>query len=86
MTRFRRPPVSKWRRSSLANGFWNQNTANLPAFTAMTDFELLGGTFLRATGGTGSTANPYQLIGAYGLQGIGSPQRRAAELQLHPGK
>jgi filamentous hemagglutinin family protein len=57
----------------LQNGFWNQNTPNLPTFVATQDFELQGGTFLRVTGGDGSTGNPYQLVGPFDLQGIGSP-------------
>jgi filamentous hemagglutinin family protein len=58
----------------LQNGTWNQVTANLPAFTASLDFELQNtSSFLRATGGDGSTGNPYQIADVYGLQGVGSP-------------
>jgi filamentous hemagglutinin family protein len=61
----------------LANGQWVQNVApnsltgasQLPAFTASHDFEIQGGTFLRASGGNGSST-PYQIVDVYGLQGI----------------
>jgi filamentous hemagglutinin family protein len=61
----------------LANGYWTQvqsGTVTLPAFTASHDFEVQGSsTFLRATGGAGTTGNPYLISDVYGLQGIGSP-------------
>ena len=55
----------------LAGGNWSQNTASLPSFSAG-DFQIAGGTFLRATGGDGSSATPYQITDIYGLQGIGT--------------
>ena len=56
---------------TLADGNWVQNTAALPTFHA-TDFRILDGSFLRVTGGNGTSANPYQITDVYGLQGIGS--------------
>ncbi len=56
---------------TLNNGNWNQVAATLPAFTA-NDFRIAGGTFIRALGGDGSAATPYQLTDIYGVQGIGS--------------
>jgi filamentous hemagglutinin family protein len=52
------------------NGSWRQVGAALPAFSAA-DFRIAGGTFLRAQGGDGSSANPYLLADIYGVQGIG---------------
>jgi filamentous hemagglutinin family protein len=57
---------------TLQNGFWNQNSATLPGFSANQNFSLQGGTFLRVTGGTGTVGSPYQITDVYGLQGIGS--------------
>jgi filamentous hemagglutinin family protein len=54
----------------LTSGSWIQN-GTLPAFSA-TDFKLTGGTFIRALGGDGSIATPYQLTDVYGLQGVGT--------------
>ncbi|NML74177.1 filamentous hemagglutinin N-terminal domain-containing protein [Rhizobium sp. S-51] len=57
---------------SLTGGTWRQVAATLAAFDA-TDFRLgSGATFLRATGGDGSAATPYQIADVYGLQGMGS--------------
>jgi filamentous hemagglutinin family protein len=56
---------------TLQRGNWTQVTSTLPAFSA-TDFRLQGGTFLRALGGDGSSASPYQITDVYGLQGIAS--------------
>jgi filamentous hemagglutinin family protein len=57
----------------LQNGYWSQNTSNaLPAFSATTNFELVGGTFLRANGGNGGST-PYDIVDVYGLQGLASP-------------
>ncbi|MGX5666596.1 GLUG motif-containing protein [Rhizobium daejeonense] len=57
---------------SLTSGTWRQVASTLASFNA-TDFRLGGGTtFLRATGGDGSAATPYQLVDVYGLQGMGS--------------
>ena len=56
----------------LSGGTWKQITSTLPGFSANTGFNILGGTFIRALGGDGSVANPYQLVDIYGVQGIGS--------------
>ncbi|MBB6488498.1 YDG domain-containing protein [Rhizobium lusitanum] len=56
---------------NLTSGNWVQNTAALPTYSAK-DFQLTGGSFLRVTGGDGSSATPYTLADVYGLQGIGS--------------
>jgi hypothetical protein len=58
---------------SLTGGSWSQLGANLPAFSA-TDFGFAPSTatFLRATGGSGTTAAPYLIADVYGLQGVGS--------------
>jgi filamentous hemagglutinin family protein len=56
----------------LQAGQWIQNSATLPGFTASTDFEINGGSFLRVTGGDGSVENPYVVTDVYGLQGIAS--------------
>ena len=56
---------------NMQGGAWNQNLATLPAFSA-TNFAIAGGSFLRANGGSGTTAAPYQIVDVYGLQGIGS--------------
>ncbi|WP_048709573.1 filamentous hemagglutinin N-terminal domain-containing protein [Microvirga massiliensis] len=60
----------------LQGGNWEQNTANLPAFTA-SDFRIetsesgnAAGSFLRVLGGDGSVGAPYQITDVYGLQGI----------------
>src|SRR5579883_959652 len=55
----------------LSAGQWVQN-GTLPAFTVTTDFELNGGSFLRATSGSGTTLSPYVVTDIYGLQGIGT--------------
>ena len=55
----------------LTRGAWTQNDASLPAFL-VADFQLNGGSFLRAAGGDGSGATPYKLTDIYGVQGIGS--------------
>jgi filamentous hemagglutinin family protein len=52
----------------LGSGIWNQISNLLPTFFAK-DFDISGGTFIRALGGDGSV-NPYQLADIYGLQGI----------------
>ena len=55
---------------SLLRGNWQQLGAALPAFSAA-DFSLAAGTtFLRAAGGTGTTADRWQLTDIYGVQGI----------------
>ncbi|NGM38654.1 filamentous hemagglutinin N-terminal domain-containing protein, partial [Methylobacterium sp. DB0501] len=55
----------------LTSGAWVQNTATLPGFAAG-DFQILGGSFLRAAGGAGTSESPYLLTDVYGLQGMGS--------------
>ena len=57
---------------TLSGGTWDQVSATLPGFTANTGFNITGATFIRALGGDGSTANPYQLADIYGVQGMGS--------------
>ena len=54
----------------LQNGAWSQISSSLPAFAAH-DFQIHGGSFLRALGGNGGS-QPYQIADVYGLQGIGS--------------
>ena len=56
---------------NLQAGAWQQLASTLPAFFAR-DFQINGGSFLRALGGDGSTSTPYQIADVYGLQGIGS--------------
>ncbi|WP_420384298.1 MBG domain-containing protein [Novosphingobium sp.] len=58
----------------LRAGNWVQNTPVLPAFYAR-DFQIAPSpyypvTFLRVSGGSGTTSNPYQVADVYGLQGI----------------
>lgn len=56
---------------SLVAGFWRQISSSLPSFAAA-DFDIdPQANFLRATGGSGTSSNPYQLTDIYGLQGIG---------------
>ena len=56
----------------LAAGNWVQNSGTLPAFSAK-DFRITdGASFLRVTGGDGTSATPYTVRDVYGLQGIGS--------------
>lgn len=55
----------------LQGGTWDQVAGTLPSFSA-TDFRLSGGTFIRAQGGDGTTATPYQLADIYGVQGAAS--------------
>ncbi|MDC8759099.1 beta strand repeat-containing protein [Janthinobacterium fluminis] len=54
----------------LNGGNWVQNGASLPAFAAR-DFQLNGGSFVRAMGGDGSTGLPFRIADVYGLQGVG---------------
>ncbi len=56
---------------NLLNGTWSQVGTVLPAFSA-NDFRIRGGTFIRALGGNGTAATPYQLADIYGVQGMGS--------------
>src|SRR5579883_1996909 len=53
---------------TLTNGQWSQ-TGTLPSFAATNNFQLNGGSFLRATGGSGTSGSPYQIADIYGLQG-----------------
>jgi filamentous hemagglutinin family protein len=55
----------------LERGAWVQVNGTLPGFAATDDFEIGDGTFLRASGGNGSTGSPYVLTDVYGLQGVG---------------
>ncbi|POR43538.1 GLUG motif-containing protein [Methylobacterium sp. V23] len=65
-----------------ASGDWVQNAATLPGFAAG-DFQVDGGSFLRAAGGAGTSASPYRLTDIYGVQGMGtSPAYRAANYRL----
>lgn len=54
---------------TLLDGNWSQIAANLPTFIAR-DFSLEGGSFVRALGGSGSSASPWRLTDIYGLQGL----------------
>jgi filamentous hemagglutinin family protein len=57
----------------LQHGFWTQDSATLPTFTASHDFEIQNASsFLRITGGDGVTA-PFQITDVYGLEGLASP-------------
>ena len=56
-------------RFTLQGGAWTQNGATLPGF-ASADFRIAGGSFLRAIGGDGTSANPWLLTDIYGVQGI----------------
>ncbi|MFG1431392.1 GLUG motif-containing protein, partial [Xanthobacter sp. V2C-4] len=66
----------------LTGGTWSQVAATLPAFAA-TNFVLGSGTtFLRATGGNGAAATPYQIADLYGLQGLASSSLLAQNFVL----
>ncbi|EKF17510.1 MBG domain-containing protein [Nitratireductor pacificus] len=56
---------------NLPKGYWYQVGASLPSFEAL-DFRTnhYNASFVRAQGGDGSVADPYQLFDVYGLQGI----------------
>lgn len=56
---------------TLLGGTWSQISATLPGFT-VNNFQIAGGTFIRALGGNGSSGAPYQLTDIYGVQGMGS--------------
>ncbi|WP_251753779.1 MBG domain-containing protein [Pleomorphomonas sp. JP5] len=63
-------------------GAFSQIAATLPTFSA-TDFDIQGGSFLRVTGGDGTSATPYLISDVYGLQGVGSSSTyRAANWAL----
>jgi filamentous hemagglutinin family protein len=56
----------------LASGNWRQVAAVLPTFSAG-DFRVAASaSFMRATGGDGTAANPFKLVDVYGLQGVGT--------------
>jgi len=57
---------------ALDGGAWTQNAPGLAAFSASRFAIAPGASFLRVSGGDGSTAAPYQIVDIYGLQGIGS--------------
>lgn len=63
----------------LQAGNWSQNTAALPSFAA-NDFRINGGTFLRVTGGAGTSPSPYTINDVYGLQGIATLTTRSFAL------
>jgi filamentous hemagglutinin family protein len=68
-------------RFDLAQGNWSQ-IGTLASFSAG-DFRLGSlASFLRAAGGAGSTASPYQISDVYGLQGIGSGLLGSAHYEL----
>ncbi len=52
----------------LEEGSWRQVNSTLPAFSAR-DFRIIGGEFVRATGGNGDNI-PWDIADVYGLQGI----------------
>ncbi len=59
-------------RFDLTGDAWSQIASTLPSFSA-NDFRLTtSASFLRATGGNGSTSTPYQIVDVYGLQGLAS--------------
>ncbi len=66
----------------LQAGSWSQIAASLPTFSA-TDFRLgSSATFLRVTGGDGSSGTPYQIADIYGLQGMASTSLRSLDFVL----
>ncbi|WP_430511493.1 GLUG motif-containing protein [Pannonibacter phragmitetus] len=66
----------------LQAGSWIQVAASLPGFSA-TNFRMANGsTFLRATGGNGSSGTPYQIADIYGLQGMASTSLRSLDFVL----
>ena len=56
----------------LQGGAWMQAPAGVPAAFSATNFMITSGSFLRSQGGSGTAADPYQLVDVYGLQGIGT--------------
>src|SRR5690606_11864514 len=55
---------------------WVQVGENLPAFSA-NDFQVdIYADFLRVTGGSGTSVDPYRVADIYGLQGIASDSHR----------
>jgi filamentous hemagglutinin family protein len=62
----------------LTAGNWAQNAPAVPAFMAR-DFRLEGSSiFLRATGGSGTTADPFRIADVYGLQGMATSPTASA--------
>ncbi len=58
---------------ALQGGSWVQTPAGVPPGFSATNFTITGGaSFLRSQGGSGTAADPYQLVDVYGLQGVGS--------------
>ena len=64
---------------NLLQGQWFQVTASLPAFSVTNNFQIASGSipsatasFIRATGGSGTSGSPYTITDVYGLQGVGS--------------
>ncbi|MDG2535297.1 MBG domain-containing protein, partial [Sphingomonas sp. HITSZ_GF] len=65
----------------LLSGTWSQ-IGTLPNFSVV-DFQLTpSATFIRARGGDGTVANPYQIADVYGLQGMASISLRAQNFVL----
>ncbi|QCP52096.1 filamentous hemagglutinin N-terminal domain-containing protein [Trinickia violacea] len=56
----------------LASGQWVQVGSGSVASFSASNFEVTGGSFLRALSGSGTTAAPYLIGDVYGLQGIGT--------------
>ncbi|WP_245706646.1 filamentous hemagglutinin N-terminal domain-containing protein, partial [Ruegeria marina] len=66
---------------TLSSGIWNQ-VGTLPSFSATNFQAACCGTFLRALGGDGSAASPYQITDVYGLQGLATPGLSGANAVL----
>ncbi|MCU9840202.1 filamentous hemagglutinin N-terminal domain-containing protein, partial [Ruegeria sp. WL0004] len=65
----------------LSSGLWSQ-VGTLPSFSA-TNFQVVCcGTFLRALGGDGNAAAPYQITDVYGLQGLATSGLTGANVVL----
>jgi filamentous hemagglutinin family protein len=58
---------------TVRTGQWNQVGSNLPKL-AVEDFRYGGDVFIRALGGQGDSAYPFQIVDVYGLQGMGYNQ------------
>lgn len=54
---------------NLISGAWQQVTGSLPVFNVINNFQISGGSFLRALSGNGA-GSPYLLADVYGLQGM----------------
>ena len=66
----------------LTGGTWRQVAATLPSFSAVNFVLGSGTTYLRATGGDGAAATPYQIADIYGLQGMASTSLLAQHFVL----